>query len=267
MCRRDTLANVEAASLTDTGLVRDKNEDAVFIIDEESPNAYGARSFGLYLVADGMGGYKGGEIASGTASRVISGNVLRNLKAKTISQSPGDLLRQSVELAHREILSIASKRPGLRSMGTTVTVALRLDLQLHLAHVGDSRAYLIGRGGIQQLTEDHSVVGRMLAQKLITPEQARTHADRGKIMRSLGLTSSVSVDTRILCTPKGILPLRDGDALVFCSDGLSDFVSDDEIAKSVCRFADCADVCKDLIELVNKRGGGDNASVLVVRVK
>ena len=258
---------METAGLTDLGLVRSKNEDSLFFTDVPGPNAFGAASFGIYLIADGMGGHRGGEVASHTAMQTISNALLERLQAGIAPPSASEMLRQAIDLAHMEILRIARGSPELRSMGTTATVGLRLDYDLYLGHVGDSRAYLVREGQIRQLTEDHSVVARLIRRREITPHEGRTHPDKGKILRCLGVTRDVMVDTLVRDTRESKLCLQKGDALVLCSDGLTDWVSEVEILKCAATISESAGVCGELVSKANTRGGGDNISVIVVRVR
>ncbi len=144
-------------------------------------------------------------------------------------------------------------------MGTTVTLGFRLDNDLYLGHVGDSRAYLIRKGMIEQLTEDHSLVAQLLKEGVITPEEAKEHPEKGKILRCLGVSDKVVIDTssQTLC---------DGDSLVFCSDGLTTCVTDNEILDCVRQSKNAGAACYGLINLANSRGGEDNTSVIVVNV-
>jgi len=257
--------SVSSAGVTDAGLARTSNEDSLFQIERSAANAAGASTYGLYLIADGMGGHSGGEVASTTAMRTISTIILESLRANTPIQ-PTVLIRDAIERAHRAILTIASADRALRSMGTTVTVGLRLDLELYLGHVGDCRAYLARDGRLHQLTEDHSVVAALLRQGDITPQQAISHPDKGKILRCLGVTQHVDVDTRLRETGEGRLTLRPGDRLVFCSDGLTQGVSDVEILDCVQRWRPRR-ACGQLVRLANAKGGTDNTSVIVVMVR
>jgi len=261
-----TQSGIETAGLTDLGLVRSNNEDSLFFVDGDMPEAPGARAFGIYLIADGMGGHQGGEIASRIAMRSISNALLEGLRNASGPVSAPAILKEALEIAHSEILSEARNNTRLRTMGTTATVGLRLGCDLHLGHVGDSRAYLVREGRIRQLTDDHSVVGQLIKQGDITSQQGRTHPERGVLLRCLGVSRNVTVDTSIKGTQDNVLALRSGDALVFCSDGLTDSVSDGEILRSVVTRPHPADACKDLIDKANSRGGLDNTTVIVVKV-
>ena len=259
---------VVAAGLSDTGLVRSNNEDRVFVIDRREANSFGADSYGVYLVADGLGGHQGGEVASEMAMRTISALLLSGLTRLSAADSPSHLLEGAIQNAHHKILELAASRPELQGMGTTVTVGLRLDLNLYVGHVGDSRAYLARDRRLIQLTEDHSVVALLLRQGTITPQEAISHPDRGKILRCLGVTENVTVDTALsgIDALQGKLVLRRDDALVFCSDGLHGYISDAAILDCLSRWADPPEACRRLVDLANSAGGADNTSVIVVRV-
>jgi serine/threonine protein phosphatase PrpC len=259
--------NIEASGLTDTGLARGNNEDSFLVLDSHESTAFQSRSFGIYLIADGMGGHRGGEVASALAKQTVSTSLLNSLKQGSIIGSPIQVLTDAIECAHHEILSTARHRPDLHGMGTTITVGLRLGLDLYLGHVGDSRAYLIRHGKIRQLTEDHSLVARLVKEGTITSDEATTHTDRGKILRSLGVSEAVTVDTSIRIGEKGRLRLEVGDYLVFCSDGLTTHVIDSEILDIVTRQEDTIQACLRLVDIANSRGGTDNISVIVAKVK
>ena len=173
-----------------------------------------------------MGGHQAGEVASAVAVKMISSSLLQNLKYISLSRFPSRLIKQAINEANREIFTLASRNPDLYSMGTTVTLGFRLDNELYLGQVGDSRAYLIRTGRIQQLTQDHSLVAHLVREGAITAEEARFHPDRRKILRSLGVAGDVTVDTFSQT-------LLNGDTLVFCSDGLTGNVSDGEILQYI----------------------------------
>ena len=250
----------DTAALSDMGRVRSNNEDRVFAVERTRRNALGAESVGIYMVADGMGGHQAGEVASGMALRIISKTLLESLEQQYKSLLPVSLVKRAIEKANKEIIHLAGCKKELYSMGTTVTLGFRLDNTLCLGHVGDSRAYLIRKAGIEQLTEDHSLVARLLKARVITSEEATRHPERGIIFRCLGASDNIVIDTT---TRK----LSDGDSLVFCSDGLTAHVREDEISKCV-RESRCAnEACEKLVELANSRGGQDNTSVIVVNMK
>jgi protein phosphatase len=254
------------AALTDKGMVRDNNEDSSFVLETSLPNSLGMVSLGIYLVADGMGGHQAGEVASKMAVQIISATLSDKLREPRSVISPSLLVKQAIDKANTEIYTRACSNPHLSSMGTTVTLGLRLDDRLYLGQVGDSRAYLIRGGRIKQLTEDHSVVAHLLKAGMITPEEAETHPDRGKIFRCLGTSAQVAVDTYNQSSNKGKLILQGDDSLVFCTDGLTGHVIDDEILDCV-QKGNAYSTCQDLVRLANLRGGEDNISLIVVKMK
>jgi serine/threonine protein phosphatase PrpC len=257
----------ETASLTNAGMVRRTNEDSLFATNQQASGKSWFNSVGLYIVADGMGGHQGGEIASEIAAQIVSKTLLYNLTLTGKFYDPLLLMNEAIEKANKEIYKMAETRQELRSMGTTITMGLRLDNELYIGHVGDSRAYLIRGQKITQITKDHSLIAQLLKQGVITPEEARIHPERGKILRCLGVSGKVRVDSHYQNSEKTKLILENNDCLVFCSDGLTTYVTDNEILTYVTKHQKVTDVCKGLIDLANCKGGGDNISVIVVRVK
>ena len=157
----------ETAGLTDKGLVRENNEDNIFVLDIKEPGRLWQESCGIYVIADGMGGHQAGEVASDMAIKIISG-VLKEGFGETSDLTPELLIQQAMEKANDEIFTAAGSKPELHSMGTTVTLGLRLDDTLYIGHVGDSRAYLIRNKKLRQLTEDHSLVARLVKDGMIS---------------------------------------------------------------------------------------------------
>ena len=258
--------SAEAAGASCQGRLREHNEDSLFHVDRMEPNAYGSHTFGIYLVADGIGGNQGGEIASESAVLSISKTLLDDLKPSGLPKAPSEALKQAIQEAHHKILLVGKERRELQTMGTTVVVGLRLDYELYLAHVGDSRAYLIRDNTIRQLTEDHSVVAALLRQGAVTPKMAKVHPDKGKIYRSLGVTDATVADISIRDDFRTKLTLCSGDGLLFCSDGLTDMVQDEEIARCFETLSRPKSIARRLIQLANSRGGFDDTSVVAVRL-
>jgi protein phosphatase len=174
------------------------------------------------------------------------------------SASLTEKLRYSVAAANREILAAAHARPELTGMGTTLVALLAGDERVALAHVGDSRAYLIRAGRIRQLTDDHSLVAELVRRREISEHAARGHPHRHVLTRALGVRRAVEADLAELT------PASD-DTFVLCSDGLTGHVEDHEIAKTVLACGDLDSACDQLVEMANARGGEDNISVLLVR--
>jgi protein phosphatase len=254
------------AARTDQGRVRKNNQDAIYT---GKIKLSGGGTAQLCIVADGMGGAKAGEHASRIAAEVTRAQ----LQSGVAGQRPPDatawqaLLRDAARAANRKVYDDSRANVEHKGMGTTLTIALIVDDYAHLASVGDSRAYLINAGGVTedgamtaQLTSDHSLVARLVDIGQITAEQARTHPQRNLLYRSIGTDPSVEVDTFSE-------QLDPGDALLLCSDGLINHVTDEEIANSVLKHSDPDQACMQLVALANERGGRDNISVVIVRVE
>lgn len=238
---------------TDVGCVRSQNEDA-FVLYEATDKRQLAEKGHLVLVCDGMGGAKGGRVASSMAVEEIS-------NAYYLSHT-GDVrtgITQAIKSANNKIHQRAKNEDGLNGMGTTAVAAILLGDDAYIAHVGDSRCYLIRNKEISLLTEDHTIVQKMVKQGLITADQARNHPEGHILSRSVGVHAEVEVD--ITLDP---LTLQPGDILVLCSDGLHGQVEDDEILQiAIANPAQRA--VEKLIALAKERGGPDNITVQIVR--
>jgi protein phosphatase len=224
---------------TDVGRVRDGNEDA-YLVDD---------AMGLVAVADGIGGHRAGEVASATA-----------IEALRAAVGSGRTLREAIEDANAAVFAKAQTDMNLRGMGTTMTAGtLVAGNTILLGHVGDSRAYLLRDGELQQVTVDHSLVEELVQEGRLTADEAAVHPQRSIITRSIGTDPEVSVDVY----PVELVP---GDRLVLCSDGLTDMVHPDAIAAIVRREDDPARAANALVDAANQAGGVDNITVVVVAV-
>lgn len=246
--------------LSDVGIVRKNNEDCGLVLDFKVWRESQVESSGLYIVADGMGGEQAGEVASSKAIDEILRAIWDSLITRSKTES-NELVKMAIEKANKEIYRLARANPALSSMGTTVTLGLRIGRELYIGHVGDSRAYLIRGGEIIQLTEDHSLVAGLVKAGMITADQAKTHPDRGKIFRSLGNAPDVFVDN----LKEQKLVLQAGNALIFCTDGLVDHVADEELLAVVSRSTTAYEACSQLIALANQRGGDDNVTIIIMK--
>jgi protein phosphatase len=255
--RRRMFGNAEAeitiAMLTDIGCRRRVNEDACHYVQPADPETL-ARRGTLAIVADGMGGYAGGEIASRLAVEVISRAYYDSVEAAPAA------LAAAFRRASREIYRTAMKDRRLRGMGTTCTALVILNGQAFCAHVGDSRLYLIRDGEIYLMTEDHSAVREMVRRGLISAAAARHHEDRNIILRALGTHPEV----KIMLWDKPF-QARPADQFVLCSDGLSSLVEDEEIRRAAIP-AEPGAACANLIALAKERGGHDNITVGLIRL-
>ncbi|MBM4188621.1 MAG: Stp1/IreP family PP2C-type Ser/Thr phosphatase [Gemmatimonadetes bacterium] len=264
---KNPTVSLEIAARTDLGRTRDHNEDTYFCADLSGDAAAMAnRERGvvglrgaLFLVADGMGGAAAGEIASAMAAETIAEHLrLRWSGPGGAEEDFIQSLREAVEGANDRIHAYAGQHPDARGMGTTATVAGVLNGRLHLAQVGDSRAYLVRRGGIAQLTKDQSLMQRLIDAGELTEEQAAQSERRNIILQALGPDPRIRMDITYQ-------DLARGDTLILCSDGLSGQLTRAEIGQIVGESPSVADACDRLISAANDRGGPDNITVVVVK--
>src|SRR3954447_14243789 len=231
---------VEQAGRTDVGRQRTANEDSLAV---RPP---------LFAVADGMGGAKAGEVASAVAVEAVE-------SATESGESTETELANIVRQANRRIYDLAVADESRRGMGTTLTLAKVHGDEVSLAHVGDSRAYRLRDGELEQLTRDHSLVAELERSGQITPEAAEHHPQRSIITRALGPEPEVEVDTYTLAG-------RDGDVFLICSDGLTSMISDDEL-RSILRSSDgLEDAAESLVRAANQSGGKDNITGILFRL-
>lgn len=246
---------------TSVGKQRDHNEDALFALTTNLACDRKEISLGLYIVADGMGGHKNGEIASEMAIRSISSHIFRKVinslyspKSTSPSESIQEIMQDSALEAHRAIVKNA---PG---GGTTMTALLLMDQQMTLAHIGDSRAYSIAPDGtLKVLTRDHSLVMRMMELGQLTPAEAVVHPQRNVLYRALGQGDPASPDI-------STNPLPPSGHLLLCSDGLWGVLDEEYIIRLVNDNHDPQTACQHLIDAANEAGGPDNITAILVRL-
>lgn len=235
-------------SKTDIGKVRSANQDAYFA-GRIGDNAVFA------VVCDGMGGANAGNIASENAVRSISEFVIRSYRDGMTNEEIEKTVKNAVISANIELYDMSVSDKALNGMGTTAVLAFVYGNTAVIAHVGDSRIYLVN-SGIKQLTRDHSVVQSLIESGKITPEDAKVHPRKNVITRALGAEENVAVDS-------DCLNLSNGDTLLLCSDGLTNFLDDKDILK-VFQNNDISAVAERLVEEANENGGGDNITVVTV---
>ncbi|MGE5443646.1 MAG: Stp1/IreP family PP2C-type Ser/Thr phosphatase [Ignavibacteriales bacterium] len=238
-------------SLTDIGRRRRNNEDSFLYIELEGKGKSAAY---LLAVADGMGGHAGGEVASRCMIKVLEKCVTSNPITDVL-----ELLRSAIKEANRSIHEMSRKNSELLSMGTTCTAMLWTGGSAYIAHVGDSRAYLVRKGETRRLTKDHTVVEQMVRSGIITPEEAGAHPERNMLIRAVGINPNVEVD---LLPPIRTIP---GDIFVLCSDGLTEFVREDELGDIVTLHPP-DEACHVLVSIANERGGTDNITVQIAKI-
>lgn len=230
---------IVAGYCTHQGQRRERNEDSL-VVDE---------ALALFAVADGMGGHRGGEVASTTAVEALRAAVANQ---RAISEAVMD--------ANRAVFERAAGRPELQGMGTTLTAAVVVEPDsLLLGHVGDSRAYLLRDGELSRITEDHSLVEELVREGRITAEQAEVHPQRNIVTRALGIDREVAADVYAV-------PVRSGDRVLLCSDGLTNMVREREIGRIATEAADPEDVANQLVDAANAAGGDDNITVVVLDI-
>jgi serine/threonine protein phosphatase PrpC len=245
--------NYEICTDTDPGLARDNNEDALAV---DTPT-------GLCILADGMGGYNAGEIASGMACAFIKSEMSRWLSQAGLNASGKEVKRAMeicVQNANHSIFNAANSNPPYSGMGTTLVVGVFQAGRLMLGHIGDSRCYRLRADKFEQITIDHSLLQEQIDAGLITPEQALTSANKNLVTRALGVEDSVLLDV----TEHRV---EVGDVYLMCSDGLSDMVRDQPIADIMLNSATLAQKAAQLIALANANGGRDNISVVLAHAK
>lgn len=244
---------VDVETATDVGRKRPHNEDShgVWVPEDDAGAGRGV----LLVVADGMGGSLAGEVAS----RLAVQTVVRAWRDAD-GERPLDDLYAAVEAANQRVHEESARNPELHGMGTTCTAVVLRDRDLLVAHVGDSRAYLVREGRVRQLTKDHSLVAQMVRDGQLTAEQARSDPRRNVVTRSVGVGPHVEIDAERMEAA-----LQPGDRILLCSDGLHGLVADDELAGAVADD-DLARACRSAIALANDRGGPDNITVLLARV-
>lgn len=235
-------------SKTDKGRVRSDNQDAYFA-GRISDNAVFA------VVCDGMGGANAGNVASENAVRHISEYIIRSYRDSMDISELEKTVRNAVTSANIELYDMSASEQSLSGMGTTAVIALIKDGESVIANVGDSRIYLVNEN-IKQLTRDHSVVQSLIESGKITPEDAKFHPRKNIITRAIGAEGSVTADS-------SVIRLNCGDSLLLCTDGLSNYLDDNEIL-SVFKNTDISAVPEALVEKANLNGGGDNITVVTL---
>jgi protein phosphatase len=244
--------------MSDTGRIREHNEDTIGTDVD----------IGLVVLADGMGGYKAGEVASGIAVRTVMSLVREAVDREDLSardpdtglSRPGILLRDAVQRANKIIYQTAKTQANCEGMGTTVVAGLFFDDRLTVAHVGDSRMYLQRGNEFRQVTQDHSLLQELVARGLYSAEEAQRAAAKHYVTRALGVEPSVEVDVTEV-------PVSRNDLFLLCSDGLSDMVEDEDIHLTISTFGgNLQTLARQLVLLSNDNGGRDNVSIVAVRV-
>lgn len=236
-------------SSSDIGLKRSTNQDSYIAGEFDNGAAFA-------VVCDGMGGANAGSVASECAAKIISDYIISSYSPKMNSNSIENMLRAAIDSANTEIFERAGSDVNLKGMGTTVVAALVCDNLAHIVHVGDSRAYLFTADGLDQLTVDHSVVQNMIDKGEISAVEAKSHPKKNIITRAVGAESTVFGDYSIAIKPEN-------NILLVCTDGLTNYVSNEEIS-AVLSTSSPDEAATKLVELANNAGGGDNITVVLI---
>src|SRR5690349_15564440 len=249
---------LRCVGLTDTGKVREHNEDTIAFDPD----------IGLLVLADGMGGYNAGEVASGIAVKTIVNLVREQVEREDLNlqdrdsglSRPAIILRDAIHRANKIIYQTARTQPQCEGMGTTVVAALFFDNKITVAHVGDSRLYRQRSDKLEQVTMDHSLLQELVDRGFYSAEEAQRAANKNYVTRALGVEPSVDVEIQEI-------PVQKGEVYMLCSDGLSDMVEDDDIHLTISTFgANLDNVAKQLIQLANDNGGRDNVSAVMAQI-
>ena len=243
---------MDYAALSDKGIIREQNEDFWNIVLDNKGNPI------AFIIADGMGGHKAGDVASRMAVEIISQEIYRGFEAINSSTTIG-FLEKAVNLANDEIYKYALLNLNGTGIGTTLTLGLIHSGKITIAHIGDSRFYLIRGGTIQSMTRDHSFVGELVEKGVLDQEEARNHPLRNQITRALGYEKNIEIDFYNIDVKKG-------DIYLFCTDGLTVKVSSDELLTMLEQEKDLNVILKNMVELANQRGGDDNITAIIVKI-
>lgn len=235
---------------SDIGLKRASNQDCFDYSNADENLIWAA-------VCDGMGGVNGGDIASNLAVKSIREVLVQNHTEDLLQDDIENLLKKAIQKANFEIFTMAQNDNNLSGMGTTVVLVVAFYDKIHVAHVGDSRAYLISQNNIKQLTTDHSVVQEMINEGEITNEEAKCHPNKNIITRALGISKNVDIDYSVETK-------KSGDSIIICSDGLTNYLNQDEIWRFVKHKMSNSQLVEELISTANERGGNDNITVVIL---
>ncbi len=248
---------IEISGLTDVGSVRDHNEDAISS-DE---------NLGLAVLADGMGGHRGGEMASAITVSTIIDTLKKKLKKITPGETDEETgyslesvaVHDAVALANENVFNASNENSQYKGMGTTVVVVLFYDNRFTVAHVGDSRLYRLRDGVLEQITRDHSLMQELIDRGFYTPEQARQSLNKNLVTRAIGIESGVQIDVQ-----EDVAQVD--DIYLLCSDGVTDMIEDDLIQETIMKCGDDLEkAASELIREANEHGGKDNISALLAR--
>jgi len=243
---------LQTSSTTDIGKIRENNEDSFLELNVDNSS----EKLLLLVVADGMGGHLAGEVASKTVVNSIEDYF--KSQDNNLKNALGSL-KNSIEVANQNVMQASKDKEELKGMGSTCTAMLILNNKTFLAHVGDSRAYLVRDKKITQLTKDHTLAEKMLDSGIISKEEAKSSPHRNMLIKAVGISDDIEVETYDPFTA------NQGDVFLLCSDGLTEYIDEEEIC-SILNIYEPEEACKLLVNMANKRGGKDNITVQITKV-
>lgn len=236
--------------VSDIGMVRETNQDSHFTPEDES--------MPLFMVADGMGGHNAGEIASVKAIEKVKEWMKENTKELTSINKIENSVAKSIEYANKYIFNYSKTANGFSGMGTTLTMGYVFNDKIIIGHVGDSRAYLIKDFDIMQITQDHSLVQQLIKEGKISQKEAKSHPQRNVITRAVGIGNEIKIDIFTI-------DVNNGNVVVLCSDGLTNMLTEKDLAITFSEEKDVQKACKIVVEKAKFKGGNDNITVLGIR--
>jgi len=239
---------MEAYAKTHTGKVRTNNEDCYFISDE---------GLNLFIVADGMGGHNAGEVASQVAVDAVKKFIHNEISEAKTSDLIDEMLLGAIRYANAEVYELSKSKESMEGMGTTLTLLLIQNKMLYFGHVGDSRAYILKDETLEQVTQDHTLVGELVRAGTITEEQARVHPQKNIITNAVGTSLTVKIDV--------LHRIVENEIILLCSDGLTTHVTEDQIKGVLSSDKQLDTICSELVDMANGQGGNDNITVVAVK--
>ncbi|MFT9494275.1 Stp1/IreP family PP2C-type Ser/Thr phosphatase [Anaerosolibacter sp.] len=241
---------MDIGAISHTGLIRDINQDSYFVSEDK---------MNLFIVADGMGGHKAGEVASSIAIDSVKKYIEEHISQKNgeYDEAVSRIIEEAIVDANTKIFNKSMEEEKYQGMGTTLTMAF-IQSKLFIGHIGDSRAYLIRNNEIKQITQDHSLVAELLRNGTITEKEAKTHPQKNIITRALGTEENIQIDIYTI-------ELLAEDIIVLCSDGLSNLVEQMEIKECLTNSNSMQSGCEHLVDLANERGGYDNITIIGIK--
>jgi serine/threonine protein phosphatase PrpC len=241
------------AAISDKGIIREQNEDFWNIVLDKKGDPL------AFIIADGMGGHMAGDVASRMAVEIISQEIVRGFESIKSSSEIIGFFEKAINFANEEIYNYAMQNLQGSGIGTTLTLGFLQNKKITIAHIGDSRFYLVRDGVIKSMTRDHSFVGELVEKGILDQEEAKYHPLRNQITRALGYEKDIQTDFYNI-------DVRNGDILLFCTDGLTAKISSDELLTMLKEEKELDEILNNMVKLANQRGGDDNITAIIVKI-